>query len=213
MTGQTQRRRAPDEVPRPADPTAPPPFLDLDDLERRARDLLDPAVFDYYAGGAGTETSLAEAPVAWRTWRLRPRVLRGVTATTATTLLGSAVATPVGVAPWAYQAMAHPEGELATARGAAAAGALVCVSTSATHSVEEVAGPPAGRRGSSSTPSTPPRTPTTSPAGPGTPGTGRWCSPSTCRCWAAGTATCATTSRCPPACGWPTTPPPTTGRR
>ncbi|SDG55436.1 alpha-hydroxy acid oxidase [Klenkia brasiliensis] len=139
MTGQTQRRRAPGEVPRAADPTAPPPFLDLDDLERRARAVLDPAVVDYYAGGAGTETSLAEAPVAWRTWRLRPRVLRGVTATTATTLLGSAVATPVGVAPWAYQAMAHPGGELATARGAAAAGALMCVSTSANHSVEEVA--------------------------------------------------------------------------
>lgn len=139
MTGPTQRRRAPGEVPRPADPTAPPPFLDLDDLERRARDLLDPAVSDYYAGGAGTETSLAEASAAWRTWRLRPRVLRGVTATTATTLLGSAVATPVGVAPWAYQGMAHPEGELATARGAAAAGALMCVSTSATHTVEEVA--------------------------------------------------------------------------
>ncbi|GHE13179.1 alpha-hydroxy acid oxidase [Klenkia taihuensis] len=139
MTGQTQRRRAPGEVPRPADPTAPPPFLDLDDLEERARGLLDPAVFDYYAGGAGTETSLAEAPVAWRTWRLRPRVLRGVTATTATTLLGTEVATPVGVAPWAYQSMAHPDGELATARGAAAAGALLCVSTSATHTVEEVA--------------------------------------------------------------------------
>jgi 4-hydroxymandelate oxidase len=67
-------------------------------------------------------------------------VLRGVaTAQLGTTLLGAEVATPIGVAPWAYQAMAHPGGELATARGAAATGALMTVSTSATTSLEEVA--------------------------------------------------------------------------
>ena len=54
------------------------------------------------------------------------------------------VRTPIGVAPWAYQGMAHPDGELATARGAAAAGSLMTVSTSATHALEEVGG--RGRR-------------------------------------------------------------------
>jgi 4-hydroxymandelate oxidase len=61
------------------------------------------------------------------------------TAALGTELLGSGVGMPIGVAPWAYQAMAHPDGELATARGAAAAGALMTVSTSATHTLEEVA--------------------------------------------------------------------------
>lgn len=134
-----QRRRAPGDAT-PEDPGAEPPFLDLDRLEAAARDRLPADVYDYYAGGSETETTLREAPGAWRSWRLRPRVLRGVsTVALGTELLGSAVRTPVGVAPWAYQGMAHPDGELATARGAVATGALMTASTSATHTLEEVA--------------------------------------------------------------------------
>jgi 4-hydroxymandelate oxidase len=114
--------------------------LDLAVLEEAARDLLPPAVADYYAGGAEGETTLQEANPAWRAWRLRPRVLRGGGAVSvATSLLGSDVATPVGVAPWAYHALAHPDGECGTARGAAAAGALLTVSTSASTSLSHVA--------------------------------------------------------------------------
>jgi 4-hydroxymandelate oxidase len=134
-----QRQRAVGEAT-PEDPGREPPFLDLDRLEVRARERMPAPVYDYYAGGAETETTLAEATVAWRAWRLRPRVLRGVSAVgLATELLGSSVRTPIGVAPWAYQGMAHPDGELATARGTVAAGALMTVSTSATHTLEEVA--------------------------------------------------------------------------
>ncbi|TFV65194.1 UNVERIFIED_ORG: alpha-hydroxy-acid oxidizing protein [Bacillus sp. AZ43] len=139
-----QRRRAVGE-PTPEDRGGEPPFLDLARLEARAGERLPEDVFDYYAGGAATETTLTEAPAAWRSWRLRPRVLRGITSVDlATSVLGSAVRTPIGVAPWAYQGMAHPEGELATARGAAAAGALMTVSTSATQTLEEVAEAAAG---------------------------------------------------------------------
>jgi 4-hydroxymandelate oxidase len=130
----SQRRRGddPDE--------APPAFLDLPALEAKARERLGDAVYDYYAGGAETETTLAEATGAWRRWRLRPRVLRGLsTVRLATTLLGSEVGTPIGVAPWAYQAMAHPDGERGTAVGAAAAGSLMTVSTSASTSLADVA--------------------------------------------------------------------------
>ena len=118
----------------------PPAFLDLAALEARARETLDEEVYDFYAGGAETETTLGEATPAWRRWRLRPRVLRGVSAVRlGTSLLGTEVGTPIGVAPWAYQAMAHPEGERGTARGAAAAGALMTVSTSATTALADVA--------------------------------------------------------------------------
>lgn len=135
-----QRRRAADEPRAPEDPGHDPPYLDLDRLEDQARATLPPAVFDYYAGGAATETTLLEASAAWRSWRLRPRVLRGVAVPDlSTTVLGSAVATPIGVAPWAYQAMAHADGESATVRGAAAAGALFCASTSASTSLEDIA--------------------------------------------------------------------------
>lgn len=126
------------EVAESPDPA--PPYLDLAALEARSRELLPEPVYDYYAGGAETETTMHEATAGWRSWRLRPRVLRGIgTAELGTELLGAPVRTPIGIAPWAYQAMAHPDGELATARAAAATGALMTVSTSATHSIEEVA--------------------------------------------------------------------------
>jgi 4-hydroxymandelate oxidase len=118
-----------------------PALLDLAALEQEARAVLPPAAADYYAGGAETEITLAEATAAWRSWRLRPRVLRGTPAVRlATTLLGSEVRTPIGVAPWAYQAMAHADGERGCARGAAAAGALMTVSTSASTPLADVAG-------------------------------------------------------------------------
>jgi 4-hydroxymandelate oxidase len=144
----TQRQRSSDEPALPDEPGRELPFLDLAALEAQARERLPVDVFDYYAGGSGAETTLAEAPLAWRAWRLRPRVLRAVdTVALGTSLLGTEVATPIGVAPWAYQGMAHPDGERATARGAAAHGALMTVSTSATTALEDVASvEPAGPR-------------------------------------------------------------------
>ncbi|WP_081866422.1 alpha-hydroxy acid oxidase [Blastococcus sp. URHD0036] len=124
----------------PDDPGSRPELLDLAALEEQARGLLPPDVTAFYAGGAEGEVTLGEATPAWRAWRLRPRVLTGVGAVRlGTSLLGSEVAIPIGVAPWAYQALAHPDGELATARGAAAAGALMTVSTSATAALADVA--------------------------------------------------------------------------
>ena len=103
----------------------------------RARDVLDDDVLRYYGGGAGEQVSLAEA--AWRWVRLRPHVLRDVSGvSTATTLLGTALAAPVLVGPTAAHGLAHPDGEAATARGAAAAGSLLVLSTRATRRLEEV---------------------------------------------------------------------------
>ena len=117
-----------------------PALLDLGALEDRAREDLPPAVFDFYAGGAESEITLGEATAAWRSWRLRPRVLRGVSRMElGTSLLGSEVGTPIGVAPWAHQSLAHPDGERGCARGAAAAGALLTVSTSASTPLADVA--------------------------------------------------------------------------
>jgi 4-hydroxymandelate oxidase len=129
----------PGQHTRTADPDDPA-LLDLDALEEAARGILPPAVADYYAGGAEAEITLSEATPAWRSWRLRPRVLRAEsTVQLGTALLGSEVRTPIGVAPWAYQALAHPDGEAGCARGAAAAGALMTVSTSASTPMTDVA--------------------------------------------------------------------------
>ncbi|HEX2374664.1 MAG TPA: alpha-hydroxy acid oxidase [Actinomycetota bacterium] len=120
-----------------SDPLDP---LDLEALEAAARARLDQGVYDYIAGGADAELSVAGNLAAWSRLRLRPRVLRDVArVSTATSLLGSEVPVPLAVAPMAYHRMTHPEGEAASAAGAAAAGALYLLSTQATMSVEEVA--------------------------------------------------------------------------
>ena len=110
------------------------------DYERLAEQRLDANAFAYFAGGAGDELTLQENVAAFRRLTLRPRMLVDVTnISTATTVLGTDVALPVLVAPLAMQRMAHPDGELATARAAAAAGTVMCLSSAATARPAEVA--------------------------------------------------------------------------
>jgi isopentenyl diphosphate isomerase/L-lactate dehydrogenase-like FMN-dependent dehydrogenase len=110
------------------------------DYERLAEQKLDANAHAYFAGGAGDELTLRENVAAFRKLTLRPRMLVDVTnISTATTVLGTDVALPVLVAPLAMQRMAHPEGELATARAAAQAGTVMCLSSAATARPAEVA--------------------------------------------------------------------------
>jgi 4-hydroxymandelate oxidase len=120
-------------------------MLDLENLEHRARERLSATMYNYFAGGADDETTLSDNPVAWKRIRLVPRVLRDVgEVSTATEVLGTIMSMPVMVGPWAFQGLAHPEGEPATAQGAAAAGAVTVVSTVATYSLEDTARAAAG---------------------------------------------------------------------
>jgi 4-hydroxymandelate oxidase len=114
--------------------------LSLEELEHEARRVIGEMAYAYYAGGADDERLLTGNVSAWGRWQLHPRVLAGVDeVSTATTLLGSEVASPVAVAPTAIQGLAHAEGEVATARGAAAAGCLMVLSSLATCPLEDVA--------------------------------------------------------------------------
>jgi 4-hydroxymandelate oxidase len=133
----------------PASPTprAPKPEvtgvvadLDLAAMEADARRAIGEMAYAYFAGGAEAERLLDDNTAAWGRYRLHPRVLVDVSAvSTATTLLGTPVPSPVVLAPTALQALAHPDGECATARGAAAQGALMVLSSLATSSLEDVA--------------------------------------------------------------------------
>ncbi len=115
-------------------------LLNVWDYERAAEARLEPGAFDYFAGGANDEWTLRENLAAFERWVLRPRVLVDVSSvTTGTTVLGTDVSLPVLVGPTAFQRMAHPDGEAATARGAAAAGTVMTLSTIATATIEEVA--------------------------------------------------------------------------
>lgn len=112
----------------------------LEDYEPLARERLPREVFDFVAGGAGDEWTLRENIRAFERWILRPRVLRAVAEPdTSTEVLGVPLSMPVMIAPWAYQRMVHPDGELATARAAARAGTLMVVPTPAEGELEVIA--------------------------------------------------------------------------
>ena len=115
-------------------------LLTLADIERVAETLVPPETWGYIAGGAGDERTLSWNREAFSRYRLRPRVLVDVSrVSTETTVLGNAVSLPVLLAPTAVQQLAHEERELGTARGAAAAGTVMCLSTLATATPAEVA--------------------------------------------------------------------------
>jgi len=105
-----------------------------------ARAKVPRATFDYIAGGAEDEVTLRRNREAFGRWALRPRVLTDVSKRdTKTVLLGERVSMPVCVAPTSFHALVHPEGEVATARGAAAAETILIASTISTKPLEEVA--------------------------------------------------------------------------
>jgi 4-hydroxymandelate oxidase len=112
----------------------------VDGLEERARDVLPDPVFRYVSQGARHGVSTAEATAAWDRFRFLPQVLRDVTEVDiSTSLLGARVRTPFAVAPTTFQRAAHPDGEVATARAAAAAGAVMVVSSNAGSTFEDIA--------------------------------------------------------------------------
>jgi isopentenyl diphosphate isomerase/L-lactate dehydrogenase-like FMN-dependent dehydrogenase len=115
-------------------------FVTVDDYEPVAREVLAPDIFGFLAGGAGDEWTMAENRRAFERWYLRPRMLRGSNRIdTSTVLFGQRLSTPIVVAPWAFQSLVHPDGELATARAAGEAGSLMVVSSSAMDQLEEIA--------------------------------------------------------------------------
>jgi 4-hydroxymandelate oxidase len=117
---------------------------DFDALEDRARARVSPGAYAFAAAGADDEITLAENIAAWRSLRLRPRVLNDVAKIdTGASILGARLGSPIMVAPFGRHKLFHSEGERATARGAAAAGAVFVLPTTSTVSMEDVASEPA----------------------------------------------------------------------
>ena len=110
------------------------------DWEEAAAATLPPDLAGYLIGGSGDERALTGNRAAYERIRLLPRVLTGVSAPSlSTTVLGAAISMPIIVAPVGHQGHLHADGDLATARAAAAAGTLMTVSTMANWSVEDLA--------------------------------------------------------------------------
>ena len=122
----------------PASPPAAP--VCLADYAALARDRLDDNARAYFEGGAADELTLAANVQAWREIPLSARVLRPMAgAHTRVTLFGRTLAHPILLAPVAYQRLAHPDGELATAQAAAALQAGMVLSTQSSVAVEDIA--------------------------------------------------------------------------
>lgn len=119
------------------------------ELEARAAEELEERAVAYVFGGAGSERTMQANLDAFHRWRIVPRVLRDISARDLSTeLLGTPMPAPVLLAPIGVQKVLHPDGELASARAAAALGLTFVASTAASASMEEIAeagGPEAPR--------------------------------------------------------------------
>lgn len=119
--------------------TIPQP-INLFEFEDFAKERLPKEEYDYIAGGATDEISVDRNRRAYASWAFRPRVLRDVSALDlSTTVLGTKLNLPVLIAPCGGHKRAHPDGELATYRAAAACGTVLAVSANSNTSFEELA--------------------------------------------------------------------------
>lgn len=131
------------------DPALPPlsripsDILCLADYERVARERMDPAVFAWVEGGSGTEQTVRANAAACSRWAIYNRLLVDCAAgSSATHVLGQELAHPVLLAPVGHQRLVHPQGEVATARGAI--DTVMVASTMASAPVEDIAAAAAG---------------------------------------------------------------------
>ncbi|NKQ54166.1 alpha-hydroxy-acid oxidizing protein [Amycolatopsis sp. K13G38] len=120
--------------------TTPAFTTDLTALEESAAKLLTPQALGYVAGGAGSGATMRANREAFDRWKIVPRMLTDATERDlSVTLFGRRLPAPVLLAPVGVQTIVHPEGELATARAAAALDVPMILSTAAAHTIEEVA--------------------------------------------------------------------------
>jgi lactate 2-monooxygenase len=118
-------------------PAVPVP---VEDLERLARETMDERAANYVFAGAGTEDTMRENREAFRRRRIVPRMLRDVAERDlSTTVLGTPLPAPLLLAPIGVQRVVHEEGELGTARAAAAVGLPMIASTASHFTMEEIA--------------------------------------------------------------------------
>src|SRR5579885_484292 len=99
-------------------------LLSLFDFEAEARTKVSHGAWERISGGSADELTLRWNHEAYEHIRLKPRALVDVSKLdTRVRLFGQELPFPIILAPTGGQKFVHPEGELAAARGAAAAGA------------------------------------------------------------------------------------------
>lgn len=114
--------------------------VNVNEFQDLAKQTLPKMAYEFFAGGAEDEYTLKENVEAFKRISIHPRVLVDVSKIDmSTTVLGYKISSPITIAPTSSQKLAHPEGEVATARAAAACNTIMVMSFSSSFSVEEVA--------------------------------------------------------------------------
>lgn len=114
--------------------------INIRDLESMAKRRLPKVIFDYMAGGAEDEKTLARNRLIFDRYLLRPRVLSGAAKTNlATSLFGDEISLPFIIGPTGLNGIHWTNGDIALARAAAAAGTIFTLSTASNNSIEQVA--------------------------------------------------------------------------
>ncbi|XP_062087864.1 peroxisomal (S)-2-hydroxyacid oxidase GLO3-like isoform X2 [Humulus lupulus] len=114
--------------------------VNVNEFQELARQALSKMYYDFYAGGAEDQDTLKENTEAFQRIKIRPRVLVDVSKIDMTrTVLGYKISVPIMISPVAFQQLAHPEGEVATARAAAAYNTIMILSCRSSCTLEEVA--------------------------------------------------------------------------
>ena len=130
---------AADEAARAVAPAADTPLVALCDYEAAAKRRLTVGGWEYFNGGSADEITLRRNRSALDGLQLKPRVLVDVTKIdTSCELLGCKLDHPILLAPTSSHQLAHPDAEVATAKGAAAAKAIMVASTNSNRSIEEI---------------------------------------------------------------------------
>ncbi|HEU4414911.1 MAG TPA: alpha-hydroxy acid oxidase [Candidatus Angelobacter sp.] len=128
----TAKRKQPQEINLPT--------ADVTQFEPLARQRLSQMAYDYVRSGGGDEITMREDRAGFERLRLLPNILVDVSKIdTRVTLFGNELEHPIMLAPIAYHRLYHPEGELGTARGASATGALYAISSFTTTAIDEIA--------------------------------------------------------------------------
>ncbi|XP_074268245.1 peroxisomal (S)-2-hydroxyacid oxidase GLO4-like [Silene latifolia] len=113
--------------------------VNVNEFQELARRALPKMYYDFFVGAAEDEHTLRENVKAFSRIMIRPRILIDVSRIDlSTSILGYNISSPIMIAPTSYHKLAHPQGEIATAKAAAAHKTIMVLSFSSTSSLEEV---------------------------------------------------------------------------
>jgi len=115
--------------------------ISADLLEAEAKTRLSEGVYVFISHGAGEQWTLRENRRAFGDYVFQPHRMGGIVRTkidTSITMLGETLPHPIFITPMGSHGLVHPEAEVATARGAAKSGGLLCVSSASTAILEDI---------------------------------------------------------------------------